>query len=83
MAEGRLGESAAALIEGLIIPNAWILSVLVIAASWLLLRPSQGSKPSNLLPSWVPLEVGISTALLQANGIASYLPYVDSLYYYP
>ncbi|KAF4505924.1 hypothetical protein G6O67_007822 [Ophiocordyceps sinensis] len=50
------------------------LALVVAAAPWLWLhRRRQPTAGSQLLPAWVPLEIGISSALLRSNGLASYL----------
>ncbi|KAL7783078.1 cytochrome P450 [Trichoderma ceciliae] len=49
-----------------------LLAALLVASAWLYSR-RQKHKPENAFPPWVPLEVGLSSALLQSGGIASYL----------
>ncbi|GJN69735.1 hypothetical protein PLICBS_003787 [Purpureocillium lilacinum] len=56
-------------------------ALLIVAAAvvlWLCWSHSRGShepKASQLMPAYVPLEIGLSTILLQCKGLVSYLPF--------
>ncbi|KAJ6447222.1 cytochrome P450 [Purpureocillium lavendulum] len=47
----------------------------VLLCRYYLARSHEPSKTSQLMPTYVPLEIGLSTILLQGRGLASYLPF--------
>ncbi|KAM4060779.1 cytochrome p450 [Hirsutella rhossiliensis] len=52
------------------------LALATVAVLWLWLHRRRRPASSQLLPAWVPLEIGITSALLKSNSLASYLLFV-------
>lgn len=52
-----------------------ILIALLIASTWLFSR-FQKDQPKDDFPPWVPLEVGVSSALIQAGGTLANILFV-------
>ncbi|UNI13308.1 hypothetical protein JDV02_000065 [Purpureocillium takamizusanense] len=58
--------------------NALLVTVTAAVVVWLCrghARSPHEPKASQLMPAYVPLEIGLSTILLQCRGLASYLPF--------
>lgn len=47
-----------------------LLAALLVASTWVYSR-FQKNEPKNDFPPWVPLEIGVSSALIQVGGTAS------------
>lgn len=68
-------------VSGALGSGAYAVTCAIVAVAALCLwlcRPWPTAGPP-LLPAWVPLEIGISSALLRSNGLASRLPSVCAL----